>query len=435
MWKYLVALAVAMVLAVSGGIGFVHSRDDGSPVTAPASAREVPLGAQQNLAGVIDALQVRLQELPEDAESWAALGLSYVEQARVDGNPQYYPKAQGAIERSLSVQPTDNADGLAARAALESARHHFAAALHSARQSLRINPRDRTALAIRVDALAELGRYTDELKALRLADNRQPGIPVVARYSYAYELRGHLDKALHLLLRSAKSGSRADQAYLLTLAADLQRRTGHPDAAMRSLHLALRSTPGYVPALASRARLAVAQGNLHIAVHRWRDVAARLPLPEYLTELGELYLDLGHRAQAARQFAVVGTTVRLFDAAGVDTDLEAALFDADHGVEHRALVNARDEWQRRHSVLVADSLAWALHMNGHDRAALRMSDKATHLGTRDARMWMHRGQIEAALGLDAAARRDLRLGLSLDPGVSPWQADRAREVLRQVVGR
>src|SRR3954470_19885607 len=305
MWKYLVAVAAAVVLAVSGGIGIVHGGDAGSAGPAPAAAREVPLGAQQDLSGVIDALQVRLDRLPRDAESWATLALAYVEQARVDGNPQYYPKADGAIRRSLSVQPVDNADALAARAALKSARHDFAAALHSARQSLRINPRDRTALAIRVDALTELGRYADQLVALHQADNRQPGIPVVARYSYADELRGHLDKAMHLLLRWSHTGSRADQAYLLTLAADLQRRTGRLDAATRSLHIALRSAPGYVPALASRARLAVAKGRLHTAVHRWRDVVSRLPLPEYLTELGELYLVLGHRGAAARQFAVV----------------------------------------------------------------------------------------------------------------------------------
>src|SRR4051812_34169593 len=224
MWKYPLALAVALVPAGSRGVGFLPRGDaggprppppppppgppgghDGTSGPVPAAAREVPLGAQQDLAGVIDALQVRLQHLPQDAENWAALGISYVEQARVDGNPQYYPKAQGAIDRSLRVQPVDNADALAARAALQSARHHFAAALHSAQQSLRINPRDRTALAIRVDALTELGRYAGQLVALRQADNRQPGIPVVARYSYAYELRGHLDKALNLLLREART--------------------------------------------------------------------------------------------------------------------------------------------------------------------------------------------------------------------------------------
>src|SRR3954452_23180745 len=144
MWKYLVAVAVAVVLAVSGGIGFVHGRADSSGA-APAANREVPLGAQQDLGGVIDALQVRLQRLPQDAQSWAALGLAYVEQARVDGNPQYYPKADGAIRRSLEVQPDDNADALAARAALKSARHDFSGALASAQESLRINPREPTA--------------------------------------------------------------------------------------------------------------------------------------------------------------------------------------------------------------------------------------------------------------------------------------------------
>ena len=126
---------------------------------------------------------------------------------------------------------------------------------------------------------------------------------------------------------------------------------------------------------------------------------SRQPLPEYLTELGELYLHLGRPDEADAQFAVVRTTIELLDASGVRTDLETALFEADHGSAARALDQARAEWQQRESVHVADALAWALHRNGRDREALAIARRATGLGSPEARFWIHRGTIEAALGL------------------------------------
>ena len=98
--------------------------------------------------------------------------------------------------------------------------------------------------------------------------------------------------------------------------------------------------PDYLPALVSRARLQVAQGDLEQAVGTWQDVVARQPLPEYLTELGELLEHLGRPDEADAQFAVVRTTIELLDASGVRTDLETALFEADHG-SRRAGARAR----------------------------------------------------------------------------------------------
>ncbi len=184
----------------------------------------------------------------------------------------------------------------------------------------------------------------------------------------------------------------------------------------------------------STARLQVAEGDLEEAVRTWQDVVARQPLPEYLTELGELYLHLGRPDEADAQFAVVRTTIELLDASGVRTDLETALFEADHGSAARALEQARAEWKQRQSVHVADALAWALHRNGRDREALTIARRATSLGSPEARFWIHRGTIEAALGLTDDARTHLRRGLATDPGLSPWQRDAARTTLSKIEG-
>jgi tetratricopeptide (TPR) repeat protein len=434
MTKYVVVVATALVLTVSGGLGLVrgHGPVDGAAARTAAGGAPLVAAPGQDLTSVIASLQEGLRRVPGDAPGWATLGLAYVEQARVTGDPTYYGKADAVIARSLEEMPDDNAVAHASAAAVAAARHRFGTALRESRAALAIDPLQPNALAVRVDALTELGDYRRQLEALRVADRRQPGVPVASRYSYALELRGHLAAATRVLLTSAQSASHADRGFLLTQVAELDRRDGRVRDAATHLRQALRESPGYVPALVSRARLAVAQDRPAVAERRWRAVVARLPLPEYVTELGELLLEQGHRAAADQQFAVVRTTVRLLEANGVDTDLETALFEADHGSPTAALAQARAEWRRRHSIHVADALAWALHVNGRDRRALGYAEEATRLGTQESRLWLHRGLVEAALGKDTAASAHLHRALVADPGASPWQQARARQALAAI---
>ena len=326
----LIVVGVGLVLAVSGGIGFATSTDPSSSTPSAAVPRVVP-DSGQDLEASIAALQSTLRRVPQDHVSWANLAVAYVEQARLTGNATYYEKADDAAARSFEVEPDENFTALAAQAAISAARHDFSDALSSADEALAINPRDLGALAIRVDALNELGRYDEQLKALRVADRFQPSTAIATRYSYAYELRGDLDRAADILRRAAANGSRNDKAYTLTLLADIQRKQGRLGAAADQLAVAQQAVPDHLPALVSSARLQVAQGDLDQAVRTWQDVVARQPLPEYVTELGELLEHLGRSDEADAQFAVVRTTIQLLDASGVRTDLETALFEADHG--------------------------------------------------------------------------------------------------------
>ncbi|MEJ7744765.1 MAG: hypothetical protein WKF73_20865 [Nocardioidaceae bacterium] len=44
---------------------------------------------------------------PTDSDSWAALGSAYIQQARITGQPDYYAKASGALDRSLEESPDE----------------------------------------------------------------------------------------------------------------------------------------------------------------------------------------------------------------------------------------------------------------------------------------------------------------------------------------
>ncbi len=425
----LVACLAGALLAVSGAFARTGDGGDNAPTASRADVDPAALATADDLDAAVGALQERLRAQPADARSWATLGMAYVEQARLTGDATYYPKAAGVLRRSLREQPADNALALAGRAALAAARHDFAGALRAARAALRIDPYQLGALSIRVDALTELGRYRRALAALDQADRRRPSLQIFARYSYARELRGARRAAVQLLERGLGSASSPpDRAYLLTLRADLERRNGRLDASGASLAGALRADPQNLAAAASRARLAVARGDLARAERRWQGLVERAPLPEYVLQLAELQEATGRVRGARAQYAVLEVTARLARANGVDTGVETARYEADHGSPAAAVRAARDSWTAAPSVWSADALAWALHRGGRHQAALRHARTATRLGTEDPLLWIHRGSIEQALGLPSAAGH-LRRGLAADPGLSPWQADRARRVL------
>jgi tetratricopeptide (TPR) repeat protein len=433
----LAAMMMAIILVASGALALVRP-EASAPTRWRASSSDAAALAHvgaSDLRETITVLREHLGTAPEDARSWASLGLAYIEQARTSGDTSLYLQATRALGRSLRVQPHDNSVALAGQAALAAARHDFTGALTLSRAALAINPYEVGALSIRVDALTELGRYPAAMRALSQADRRKPSAQIFARYSYAEEMRGHTGRAKTLLQRALTGVTNtADKAFLMSLLADLERRDGNLSRAAADLRLARVAEPDHVPALAGQARLAVARGHLETAAQRWRRVVRLSPSPGYLLELGQIYQATGRAAAARAQYRNHQESVRAEAATGVSTEIDAARFLADHGSPTGALQAARAAYQQAPSIWAADALAWALHRSGRDHAALRSSTAATRLGTPDPMLWVHRGFIEVELGRSTVGEQHVRHGLSLDPGLNPWHADNARRLLDRLRG-
>ena len=149
-------------------------------------------------------------------------------------------------------------------------------------------------------------------------------------------------------------------AYVQSLLGHLELARGNEGAARRAFSSSLRGVRSYVPALVGLARLDGARGDLGGAIRRWREVVERLPLPEYVLGLGEAELAAGQRTQAARDLELVGAERKLLAAAGVNTDVELALYEADHGDRARGVELARRAWASAPSVRSADAMGSAL---------------------------------------------------------------------------
>ncbi|MGW4202476.1 tetratricopeptide repeat protein [Streptomyces sp. NPDC004726] len=418
--------AVGVALAISAGAVVLGGGEGGPPgPRGPAGGVAGPAGPG------LRSLEAHLKRQPKDAEGWAALGTAYVERSRTSGDPGGYPRAEDAFERSLGLRPGGNDTALAGRAALAAARHDFPAALEDAEAAVAVNPYNEQALAVRIDALVELGRYDQALSAAEEADLKRPGVPVFTRLAYVLELRGdavEADRVLKLALKSANASG--DIAYVATALGQLAWSRGEYDTALKHCATALRAEPGNLPAQECRARTQTAQGRTAEAIRTYERIVARHPLPGRLVALGELYEAAGDQERADRQYALIGTWTTLARAGGVNPDLDTALAAADHGDRAVALTAARAEWQRRRTVHTADALAWALYRAGKPEEALPYARKATATGYRNALFLYHRGVIERASGDGTAARRTLTNALKLNPRFSPLGAPEAERALK-----
>jgi tetratricopeptide (TPR) repeat protein len=361
----------------------------------------------------------------------AALAAAYLQKVRETGDASFYTRADRLLAAALARDPRDQGT-LVQAATLAAARHDFRGALRLARRAQAVLPGTLAPLPITVDALVELGRYGAAERALQRLVDLKPNLAAYARVSYFRELTGDLPGAIDAMRRAVTAGGPAPEnvAYVQSLLGGLELARGRTRAARAAYDAALAALPAYAPAAAGRARLAAATGDLRGAIARWRRVVERLPLPEYVIALGETELAAGRVAAGRRDLALVHAQQRLLAAAGVNTDVELAVFEADHGSRARAVALARAARRNAPSVRSADALGWALARAGHVRAGLRWAHRALRLGSLDPSVRYHTGMTALAAGRTAEGRRDLRLAIAHGLAAQPLQLGRAREALR-----
>lgn len=423
------ALLLLLAAAFAGRAATSGPADTGAgPATAAAPGDAMT-------AAIADAQQ-RLTDVPGDWRTWAELGAAYVEQARITADPSYYAKADGALNRSLELRPDGNDAAVTGLGALANARHDFAAAEQLADRALAMNPYSATAWGVLNDARTQLGNYVGATEAVRRMVELSPGVASFTRASYDAELHGDIAQARTALEQALQlAASPAEVAYCSTYLGALAWSQGDLEEAARRFDAGAEATPEDPLVLLGQARVAAAQGDVDLASRRFERVVQDQPLPEHLVEYGEFLLSIDEPDRAADQFAVLAAVRTLFEANGVSDDLDIALFEADHGDPAAAVTAATAEFDRRQNIDAHDALGWALHKAGRNAEALEHARAATSLGGAGPRFLFHRGVIEAALGLDDAARTTLIQALDLNPGFSPLYAPQAEELLESLGGR
>ena len=421
-----VAILVAAALTV---VGAAFGRRSGPPAGAESPVTEI--AAPADLLGQhIARSQDRLRDVPGDWRTWAALGTSYLELARVTADPAYYPKAEEAVRRSLAVRPDDNPEAVVAQGALANARHDFATARTHALLAVAANAYSADAYAVLADAETQLGNVAGATDAIQRLLDLRPGLPAYTRASYDLEQRGQTAAAQDLMRQALASAvDRRDIAYCHVQLGDLALASGDIAGARTHYDAALAADPTSIEAQRGLARAAGLSGDLAAAAERYAALTARTPTPGHLLEYTDVLRAAGRSAEAEAQLALASAAHTLFVAnGGVDGLTGTALAEAT-GRPADALAEATAEWGRRQHADVADSLAWALHLAGRDADARPYIERALATGARSAGYHFHAGMIMLALGDPAAARTHLATALDINPTFSVLDAPTARRAL------
>ncbi|HEU0239013.1 MAG TPA: hypothetical protein VFR11_06990 [Micromonosporaceae bacterium] len=430
----------ALVLLVGGGIvglratSHPSSGDDATRNPAAAGGNAAAAGRAQSVTVASDTAiaraQQRLRQVPGDWVTWAALGSAYLERARVTADPTYYPKAEGALDKSMSLRSRDNADALTGLGALSNARHDFSDGAKRARQALAVDPYDAEAYGVLTDALTQLGDAAGATDAVQHMLDLRPGLSAYTRASYDLELHGRIADAETLMAQALQdSVDPADIAFCRYQLGELAWQDGRIADADREYAAGVAADPAYLPLREGQAKVAAAQGQTDAALRGYAELTQVYPSPAYFLEYSDLLRSVGRTTQADAQVALAAAAQQLFTANGGNDDLTGGAVALAQGRVADAVRLASKEWQRRHFADVADALAWALHADGKDSAALTYARQAGALGARNAKYAFHLGMIELGLHNTTAARADLERAREINPNFSPVDAPVLRSEL------
>lgn len=404
-----------------------------SPTSTAVTEGGTGVGSRGDLATQVESLESATAQDPSNPAGYALLGDALYQQFRETGDGSLIERSQSAFDSALVLDSRD-VSATIGQGTLALVRHDFEGGLQYGQQARRLAPDLVRPYSLIADGQIELGRYDAAARTLERFVGLKPSLPSYTRVSYFRELNGDVDGAVQAMrLAVSSAGGGEPLAFTQTLLANLEFDRGRiAEAEALYRQAAASDRKGYVPALAGLARVDAARGDLDSAIARYREVVARLPLPEYGIALAEAELAAGRRAAAKRDLELVEAEAKVLLEADVSVDSELVLFEADHGDPEEAVALGAMAWRQAPSVTSADSYSWALYSAGRTEAATRMSERAMQLGSRDPSFVYHAGRIALAAGDRSRAQRLLGRLVRESPRFDPLSGPRARQALAEL---
>lgn len=338
--------------------------------------------------------QERAQGADATPHDFERLGWAYVTKARRTLDAGFYALALKTAEVA--------GQRYGAPAGLRTLRGHVLHNLHQFREAEvvarpladeRQSPPD---LALLSDVLIEQGKIGEGIVILQRMVDVKPGPEAFARIAHVRWLKGDLAGAMAaniFALRATDCRELETRSWLLTRHSGFCLQIGETSRALELAEAALADATSYPPALLARGRALIALGKVADAIVPLRQAAGLQPLPECQWWLADALAATGQRDQAH-------AFERQLKERGASADPRSlALFLATRGEEiEKAVRLAKAELAGRADVFSHDAVAWALFANGDVNGADVHMRAALAEGTKDARLFLHAGEIAVAQG-------------------------------------
>ncbi len=399
--------AVAVILIFFGAQwAIIRWQDAHTPDQKPAAVSS----ADQLIQNLSD----RLMSHPDDISTAVALSGAYLQKVRETADAAFYSNIDALMAHADTVSP-GNPEVLRTQALVAAGRHNFVRARELINQAIHTTPHRPAYYGVLADAEIELGHYPAAEEALQTMVDIRPDFNSYSRIALFRELHGDIAGAADALQLAISAGGAFPEniawVYVelgkLALRDELKKAQTYFEQANAVL-------PNFPPALEGLGRVALARDDAASARDLFQRAFDQLPIAQYATDLGDTYTRLGDKAKAEQQYFLATLAYDTSAKSGVNTDLEVALFLADHDLElPKALEKARAGYAVRGSIHGADVLAWALYKNGDITNATRYVNEALRLGEYDAVTLFHAGMIASARHDTKEAKRLLEKAVKL----------------------
>jgi len=375
-------------------------------------------------------LQNKIKEDRDDFIAQNKLAGWHLQRVRETGDLASLEIAMKAARASLATLPAEhNTGALTLLAQAEFTAHEFVAARDHAERLIELEPGKGYPFQILGDTLLELGDYERAETAFRQLE-RFGGIQgltrlaIEQRLSRLAYLRGDEETAERHMLKALKTAlslpvpPRETVTWCRWQLGELAFGVGHYAAAEQHYRDALTTVPGYFRALASLGRVRAARGDVPDAIAQYEHAVNIIPDPAFVAALGDLYKRVGRNDDAEREYKLVEAIGKLSV-----YGRQQALFYADHDVKpQKAYSIAVKEYSVRKDIYGADAVAWTALKAGRLNEAQVAIEAALRLGTQDAKLFYHAGEIARAAGDDASALNSFKRVSAINPEFDPLQA-------------
>ena len=390
---------------------------------AICAALAAPSRADDADGGRIQFLERRVKEHPADPTLPARLATALLERAGQTHDHTLYVRAEAACVESLKRDP-EYAPALVLLGSSRLGRHAFKDALASAERALAMHPRAADAIALRGDALFQLGDLAKARADYERLLMDAPDLLAHVRMGHLRFAEGDAAGALEsfnagLRAGEASAAAPALMAWGLVRMGEFYFRTGKWDEAGRCYADALELLPDDADVLDHAAELHAARGEFDKALELSARAIAVSPRPELQQARGDILAAKGDAAGAKvcheKALAAYLAAARAGHAHYYH-HLAGLLCDVDALRDPAAAVRwAEKDLEVRRTPATLDALAWALYHASKPAEAAALLDGALSDKLVDAHILYDASLIYARAGDPAKGRSYLERAAKANP--------------------